>query len=113
MRRHLIPGSLAIVGVAMMPSSLRRSKGRTPAQRAGAVVFDWRTWDKGPEGYLLTRTRPRSGRRSHRGRAKRFIDLFWARRNPNPDLPFNSFRRRSTRSSAMLTTTSRTRARGA
>ena len=94
MRRHLIPCSLAIVGVAMMAVVAAAQQGSPhPPSEQAPVVFDWRTWDEGPEGYLLTKDEAKEWKTiTTEAAAKRFIDLFWARRNPNPDLPFNSFR---------------------
>jgi GWxTD domain-containing protein len=94
MRRHLIPCSLAIVGVAMMAVVAAAQQGSPhPPSEQAPVVFDWRTWDEGPEGYLLTKDEAKEWKTiTTEAAAKRFIDLFWARRNPNPELPFNSFR---------------------
>ena len=52
-------------------------------------------WDSGPEGYLLTKKERKEWKDiSSDAEAKRFIDLFWARRDPNLDTPLNEFKAR-------------------
>jgi len=87
MRRHLIRGSLVIAMLAAMVA-VGMAQDQPPA-----AAFDWRTWDQGPEGFLLTRDEAKEWKAiTTEAQAKHFIDLFWARRNPNPDQPFNTFR---------------------
>lgn len=54
---------------------------------------EYADWADGPAGYLLTKNeRKEWGSISTDAEAKEFIDLFWARRNPNPDTSFNTFK---------------------
>jgi GWxTD domain-containing protein len=54
---------------------------------------DFAGWDKGPEGFLLTKKEKKEWAKiTTDAEAKRFIDLFWARRNPEPDSSFNAFK---------------------
>jgi len=61
---------------------------------AGAQLSaDLADWDKGPEGFLLTKKEKKEWAKiTTDAEAKRFIDLFWARRNPDPHSSFNVFR---------------------
>ena len=50
-------------------------------------------WDDGPEGFLLTKKEKKEwSKLTTDAAAKRFIELFWARRNPEVDNPFNAFK---------------------
>ena len=50
-------------------------------------------WTDGPEGFLLTKKEKKAwGKIKTDAEAERFIDLFWARRNPEPNSGFNAFR---------------------
>jgi GWxTD domain-containing protein len=50
-------------------------------------------WDEGPEGFLLTKKEKKEWDKiSTDAQAERFIELFWARRNPEPHSSFNSFK---------------------
>jgi len=50
-------------------------------------------WADGPEGFLLTKKEKKEWNKvATDAEAKRFIELFWARRNPEVNNPFNSFK---------------------
>jgi len=50
-------------------------------------------WADGPEGLLLTKKENKEWAKiTTDAAAERFIELFWARRNPEPDNPFNAFK---------------------
>jgi GWxTD domain-containing protein len=50
-------------------------------------------WADGPEGFLLTKKEKKEWAKiSTDADAERFIDLFWARRNPEPGNPHNPFK---------------------
>lgn len=50
-------------------------------------------WAEGPEGFLLTKKEKKEWNKiSTDAEAERFIELFWARRNPEPTSPYNAFR---------------------
>ena len=61
---------------------------------AGAQLSgDYAEWADGPEGFLLTKKEKKEWAKiTTDSEAKRFIDLFWAKRNPEPNNPFNAFR---------------------
>ena len=50
-------------------------------------------WADGPEGFLLTKKEKKAWKKiASDAEAERFIELFWARRNPEPTSPYNAFR---------------------
>jgi GWxTD domain-containing protein len=54
---------------------------------------EYADWAEGPEGFLLTKKEKKEwGKISTDAEAERFIALFWARRDPDPNNPFNPFR---------------------
>ena len=53
-------------------------------------------WADGPIGFLLTKKERKQWKRiTTDAEAKRFIELFWARRDPNLDTPYNEFKART------------------
>jgi len=54
---------------------------------------EYADWADGPAGFLLTKQELKEWKNINTdAEAKEFIDLFWARRNPNPETSFNSFK---------------------
>ena len=54
---------------------------------------DYADWVDGPVGFLLTKKEKKNWDKiSTDAEAEKFIELFWARRNPNPDTSFNTFK---------------------
>ena len=54
---------------------------------------DYADWADGPVGFLLTKKEKKNWDKiSTDAEAEKFIELFWARRNPNPDTSFNTFK---------------------
>ncbi len=54
---------------------------------------DFADWDEGPEGFLLTKKEKKEWTKiTTDSEAEKFIELFWARRNPEPNSAFNAFR---------------------
>jgi len=54
---------------------------------------DFADWDEGPEGFLLTKKEKKEWAKIKTdAAAEQFIELFWAKRNPEPNNPFNAFR---------------------
>jgi GWxTD domain-containing protein len=50
-------------------------------------------WDESPAGYLLTKDEKKDWKEvTTEAQARAFIDLFWARRNPDPTSAFNPFK---------------------
>jgi GWxTD domain-containing protein len=64
------------------------------ASLAGAQLSEkYAGWADGPEGFLLTKQEKKEWDGiTTDAEAERFIDLFWARRNPDPTNPFNTFK---------------------
>ncbi len=61
----------------------------------GQLSEEYAEWADGPEGYLLTKKERKEWKNiDSDAEAKRFIDLFWARRNPRPGTAFNEFKAR-------------------
>ena len=51
-------------------------------------------WDESPAGYLLTKDEVKEWKTiTTEAEAKAFIELFWAKRNPDPSSAFNPFNR--------------------
>jgi GWxTD domain-containing protein len=54
---------------------------------------EYADWAEGPEGFLLTKKEKKEwGKIKTDTEAERFIELFWVKRNPEPNNPFNAFR---------------------
>ena len=54
---------------------------------------DFADWAEGPEGFLLTKKEKKEWAKiTTDSAAEKFIELFWARRNPEPNSAFNAFR---------------------
>jgi GWxTD domain-containing protein len=54
---------------------------------------DYADWAEGPEGFLLTKKEKKEWAKiTTDAEANRFIQLFWARRNPEPNSSFNAFK---------------------
>ena len=54
---------------------------------------DYAEWANGPEGFLLTKKEKKEWAKINTdAAAEHFIALFWAKRNPEPNNPFNAFR---------------------
>lgn len=50
-------------------------------------------WDEGPAGFLMTKDEKKEWKKiSTEAQAKAFIELFWAKRNPDPSAAFNAFK---------------------
>jgi GWxTD domain-containing protein len=90
MRKVLIPCFLVAIGVASV--GLAQDEPATTTGKA-AAASDWRNWDEGPAGFLLTKDEEKEWKQiTTEAEARRFTDLFWARRNPDPEQPFNTFK---------------------
>jgi hypothetical protein len=62
---------------------------------AAQLSEEYAEWDESPAGFLLTEDEEDEWERiTTDAEAKRFIELFWARRNPNPTSPVNEFKAR-------------------
>lgn len=80
---------LALPGVATAPASSREET----AVSEEISASDPLEWDEGPAGFLLTRDEKKDWKRiTTREQAEEYIELFWARRNPDPTVSFNPFK---------------------
>ncbi len=60
---------------------------------AAQLSEEYADWADGPAGFLLTKKERKAWDEvASDAEAKQFIELFWARRNPDPDAAFNPFR---------------------
>jgi GWxTD domain-containing protein len=63
------------------------------APAADAQLSEYADWDEGPEGFLLTKKEKKEWAKIKTdAEAERFIELFWAKRNPELHSSFNRFR---------------------
>jgi len=86
MRRGLTSGVLVIVMLAAMGAVGRPRISRRPQHPTGKP-------GPGPGGLPAHQGRAQGVEAiTSEAQAKRFIELFWARRNPNPEQPVNTFR---------------------
>jgi GWxTD domain-containing protein len=64
----------------------------TPVAEA-QLSGEFADWADGPEGFLLTKKEKKEWAKIKTDEAaEQFIELFWAKRNPEPNNPFNPFR---------------------
>jgi GWxTD domain-containing protein len=57
------------------------------------ITEDLLEWDEGPAGFLMTKKEKKDWKKiSTEAAAEQFIELFWARRNPDPTQSFNPFK---------------------
>ena len=76
-----------IVALAVIPGAVAQDAAASPEPES---LLEW---DKGPAGFLLTKDEEKEWKKvSTEAEAKAFIDLFWAKRNPNPASAFNPFK---------------------
>ncbi|MEO8217109.1 MAG: GWxTD domain-containing protein [Acidobacteriota bacterium] len=81
-----IRNSMLAVVCALLISGIAAAASITPEQAA---------WAKGPAQYLMTKHEMDQWKSiKSEEEANRFIDLFWAKRNPDPTKPGNAFRDR-------------------
>jgi GWxTD domain-containing protein len=60
---------------------------------AAQLSEEYADWAEGPEGFLLTKKEKKAWKKiTTDAEAERFIELFWARRNPEPTSPYNAFK---------------------
>lgn len=63
------------------------------ATGALALSPEYTDWGKGPASYLMTKEEQSQWKAVRTdGEAKKFVDLFWARRDPSPATPDNEFK---------------------
>lgn len=60
---------------------------------AAQLSSEYAGWADGPEGFLLTKKEKKAWQKiASDAEAEKFIELFWASRNPDPNAAFNTFR---------------------
>jgi GWxTD domain-containing protein len=82
------------IGLIAMPAivAVAQEEMAAGAGEAKAAV-DYLNWDQGPAGFLMTKDDQKAWKDiGSEADAKRFIELFWAKRNPDPAQPFNTFK---------------------
>lgn len=78
--------------------SLILALGAAPAlsaqdEAAPAEAENLLDWDESPAGFLMTKDEKKEWKKvTTEAEAKRFIELFWAKRNPDPAAAFNPFK---------------------
>jgi GWxTD domain-containing protein len=94
MRRDLTSALLVVVMLLSLAAvAVAQDHPARASSEPAAAAVDWKQWDEGPEGFLLTKDEAKEWKTiTTEAQAKQFIELFWARRNPNPEQPFNTFR---------------------
>jgi len=85
-RSLVIIGSL-ILALTVVPGSMAQDE---PAPAEAENLLEW---DESPAGFLLTKDEEKEWKTiSTETEARAFIELFWAKRNPNPVSAFNPFK---------------------
>jgi GWxTD domain-containing protein len=80
--QHLFTVGIALLCLAAVPAAAELSE-------------QYAEWAEGPVGFLLTEDEQDEWKTiTDDAEAQRFIELFWARRNPNPTSPVNEFKAR-------------------
>lgn len=93
MSKNLI-SRLLIVAVVASAGGVAVAQDELAAGATEAVAaVDWLNWDQGPAGFLMTKDDEKEWKKiSSEAEARAFVELFWAKRNPDPAQPFNPFR---------------------
>ncbi len=85
--------SITVVFLLLVVPAAPASAQQESAADAGVAVTDPLEWDEGPAGFLLTKDEKKDWKKiTSREQAEEFIELFWARRNPDPSVSFNPVR---------------------
>jgi GWxTD domain-containing protein len=93
MRKNLtIMAVIAIVFASCAVPVVAQDELASGTAEAVAAVDSLR-WDEGPAGFLMTKGDKKEWKKiTSEAQAEQFIELFWAKRNPDPTAPFNSFK---------------------
>ncbi len=94
MRRHITSWICCLASLAMTAAPALASVGSDAAAPAKAQArTDVSGWADGPAGFLLTKHERKEWQKlTTDTEREHFIELFWARRNPDPEQPFNVFK---------------------
>jgi GWxTD domain-containing protein len=90
-RLTVFAASLLLLAVWAVPVFSRQEIGATRGDVG--VAEDLLEWDRSPAGFLLTKKEKKAWKNiTTEAQAEKFIELFWAKRNPDPRQSFNSFK---------------------
>ncbi len=93
MRRRFIAVPLFIFLVAAVATVAVGQEEMVASAGQATATVDWLKWDLGPAGFLMTKDDKKEWKKiTSEAQAKAFVDLFWAKRNPDPAQPFNPFK---------------------
>ena len=93
MRRVLIAIPISIFLVATGATVAVGQEEMVAGAGQATAAVDWLQWELGPAGFLMTKDEEKEWKKiTSEAQAKAFVDLFWARRNPDPAQPFNPFK---------------------
>lgn len=84
--RHLVTVASLIFALSLVPMVFAQDE-------AVGETESLLEWDKSPAGFLMTKDEEKAWKKvSTEAEARAFIDLFWAKRNPDPTSAFNPFK---------------------
>jgi len=93
MRKNLIHLTVIIVVLASCATPATAQEEMAAGRTAATAASDPLHWDEGPAGFLMTKDDIKQWKKiTTEAQAEDFIELFWARRNPDPSQPFNAFK---------------------
>lgn len=93
MRRRLIAIPITFIIIATAPAVVVGQEEMAAVAGQADATVDWLSWDEGPAGFLMTKDEIKEWKKiTTEARAKAFVELFWAKRNPDPAQPFNPFK---------------------
>jgi GWxTD domain-containing protein len=93
MPRNLIAYSVVTVLLASCSIVAMAQDEMAAGPGTAETEWNWQVWDESPAGFLLTKQEKKEWKKiTTEAQAARFVDLFWARRNPDPAQPFNTFK---------------------
>jgi len=76
-----------VLALTISPAAMAQDE---PVQAETENILEW---DKSPAGFLMTKDEEKAWKRiSTEAEARDFIELFWAKRNPDPTSAFNPFK---------------------
>ena len=93
MRKNLVHVTAIIIVLATWATTATAQEGMTSGRTAAAAVVDPLQFDESPAGFLMTKGDTKEWKNiTTEAQAEDFIELFWAKRNPYPSQPFNTFK---------------------
>ncbi len=93
MRRNLIVFAAITLVLAFFATAATAQEEMAAGRTAAAVATDPLHFDESPAGFLMTKDDKKEWKDiTTEAQAEEFIELFWAKRNPDPSQPFNTFK---------------------